>query len=303
VSAGPAGAALRLAAPAKINLVLELLGPRPDGYTEIDTIFSPLELADDVEVTLAPGAARVELDVSPSPPCPGPENLAWRAARAYLEQSGLVRTVQLRLVKRIPPGAGLGGGSSDAGAVLRGLDRLTGGAVPPAELARLAGALGADVPYFLELGVCRGRGRGEQLEPLAPLPAWPVLLVMPPVHLATAEVYRRARGRLTHRAVPPTIRRFLRHLGQRQGGLPPVGNDLEASAAELCPEIPALVRTMEGWGARAAMTGSGSAVFGLFDDEDDAERAHQAARDRWSDHWICLSRLRSEPRAAVEPRR
>lgn len=281
-----------LEAPAKINLVLELMGPRPDGYTEIQTIFQTLDLVDLVEVTRLGAGGGLRLAVSEGLGCPPEENLVWRAARSFLDRAGLGEGLAIRLEKRIPHGAGLGGGSSDAAALLRALDELFPGALPREGLSSIAAGLGADVPYFLEGGLALGTGRGDRLRPLPELPPLWLVLAREGGPLSTAEVYRKAREGLTRRDEAPNIRRFFCHLREAGDAAPPVWNDLQAAAVALRPVIGDLIEHLEGHGGQAAMTGSGSAVFAIFPDERGARMAAGDTKRRWPEAWVEVTRTR-----------
>jgi 4-diphosphocytidyl-2-C-methyl-D-erythritol kinase len=283
-----AGASVTLTAHAKINLVLELLGPREDGYTELETVYQSIELGDELTLTGAPSG--VALDDDGGVGLPPERNLAVRAARAWLEAAGSPGGVRLRLAKRVPERAGLGGGSADAAAVMAGLERLYGARVPPSRRAELAAALGADVPFFLVGGLAIGRGRGERLEPLEDLRPWHVLLVRAGPGLSTAAVFERARRSLTPRSRAPTIHRFVSYIRAGQPGLPPLHNALAPAACDLAPQIRDLVEKLEGMGAAAAMTGSGSAVFGLFPGADEAEKARARIDRDWPESWSRVTR-------------
>lgn len=283
---------LDLLAHAKINLVLDLLGPRPDGYTEIATIFQTIDLADRIRVTLAEGPAEVLLEVDGDAPSAPEENLAGRAALAYLDATGTAAQVHLRLEKRVPAGAGLGGGSSDAAAVLRALDELCGASRSAGLLAEIGSALGADVPFFLEGGLALGTGRGDILEPLPDLPSTPLVLARSEPPLSTAAVYREARAALTPRVDAPNISRFLGHLRDRRASLPPVSNGLFEAASRLAPGIGRMVDRLAASGGHAAMTGSGSVVFALFSDERAAHDAVAAVLRECPEAWVCVSRTR-----------
>ena len=206
-------------------------------------------------------------------------NLAHRAARAFLERAGGPRGAHVALAKRVPSRAGLGGGSSDAGAVLRALAELLPGAVPEPALRALAQGLGADVPFFLAPRPARVSGIGEIVAPQDGVPALPVIVVHPGISLATAEVYREfsaSGGGLTRGAPAPTLR-----------ALPPrpallgaaaweeqVRNDLEPVATRLCPMVASLRAALRAAGALAAgMSGSGPAVYGVFEDEERRDQA------------------------------
>jgi 4-diphosphocytidyl-2-C-methyl-D-erythritol kinase len=191
----------RTLAPAKLNLYLDVLGRRPDGYHDLETLFLPVGWGDDLEVSVRdePG---VELDLEGDAPA-GDENLAVRAARAWLDAvAERERGARIRLVKRVPMGAGLGGGSSDAGAVLRLLCRQAGTLRDRHRLHEVARGLGADVPFFLLDGrPAVGRGRGDELEALPVAPPLQVVLILPPFGTSTAEVFAHSARRI--RPAPP----------------------------------------------------------------------------------------------------
>jgi 4-diphosphocytidyl-2-C-methyl-D-erythritol kinase len=273
---------LRAAAPAKINFGLRIVGRRPDGYHEIESIFLPLDLADDLRLELGRDAEpRVTLAVEHEAGTPGDDvpcgdrNLAARAARAFVESAHLAAAVDIRLAKRIPAAAGLGGGSSDAGAVLRTLATAFPDALRPDAVARLALRLGADVPFFLDPRPALVTGIGERVEPLARWPALALLLVNPGVPLPTAEVYRAADvllPALTPPGAPSTLRARLEGVGSvapdRPEALAPLlENDLEPAAVRLCPPVARLRERLRKVGALAVgMSGSGPTVFGVFPD-------------------------------------
>ncbi|MDH3207399.1 MAG: 4-(cytidine 5'-diphospho)-2-C-methyl-D-erythritol kinase, partial [Gemmatimonadota bacterium] len=188
-------------APAKINLALRVGRERPDGYHDIDTLFQAIDLSDDVEVELC--GDDVTLEVEGADLGPIEQNLAFRAASRFLEEVAPGRGAAVRLLKKIPHGAGLGGGSSDAAAVLRCLTQLTGG-LPAARLRGIGAELGSDVPFFLgDSPLARGRGRGEVLESLPALPVADLVLVSPPVHVATSVAYSALSASRGDRATAP----------------------------------------------------------------------------------------------------
>ena len=295
---------LRLRAFAKINLVLDLLGPLPDGYTEIATIFQSVELADQVELEWGGSPGGVELTLGGLPIEGDPEsNLAVKAARSWFAATGsAVKTgVRIRLDKRIPPRAGLGGGSADAAAVLLGLNRLAGGALSGDELLRLGRGLGADVPFLLGGGLALGRGRGDRIEELEELPRLHVVLARAGGGLSTARVFDAARERLTTEAKAPNIQRFLEYLRGGAGGLPPVENDLLEAAVELDEDLRRLLAWFGREGVRPMMTGSGSAVFALFVDARRAARVAARIADVAEGIWVVVTRTLS--RRAVKQMR
>jgi 4-diphosphocytidyl-2-C-methyl-D-erythritol kinase len=294
---------LRAAAPAKINFGLRVVGRRSDGYHELESIFLPLDLADELQLEILPDAGpRVRLTVEPEagnsqPAVPSDDrNLAVRAARAFLERAGLTLAVEVRLTKRIPVAAGLGGGSSDAGAVLRSLAGAFPDALRPDVLAQLALGLGADVPFFLDPCPALVTGIGERVQPLAPWPELALALINPGVPLSTAEVYR-ACDALRPASTPPEVASTLRaHLegldvaaaaSNRPGALDPLlKNDLEPAARRLCPPVGRLRDELQGAGALAVgMSGSGPTVFGVFPSAGEARVALEGiapAAPSWS---------------------
>ena len=293
-------------APAKVNLFLRIGRRRPDGFHELVSLFQALDLADRLRVRVASGAG-CEVTIEVDGPDLGPErdNLAVRAARAFGDAFPLPGPVHVALEKRIPAGAGLGGGSSDAAAVLRILSRVVedlGGSVDGSELRRVAAGLGSDVPFFLEPSpLALGRGRGEVLTPLEPLPPRPVVVALPPVHVATAWAYRtlaaaRDRsGTAAAVAAPP--------LGERPAWEEVIGamaNDFESVVPAAHDEVAASLDGLRGAGARGVLlSGSGGASFGLFDEPEEAERAARDLGERLG--WPFLAtRTRAtmpEPRA------
>ena len=258
---GPVRRRARLRALAKINLDLRVLGKRPDGFHELRTVFQTISLADTIDIAFTPGrktAIEVE-DILGIP-----DNLAARAARMALEAMRVTGHVHMRIRKRIPMGAGLGGGSSDAAAVLLALPVLAGREVDLPELCGLAEQLGSDVPFFLLGGRAVGIGRGSELFPLPDETAPAALLVVPGVHVSTADAYRRLSPRLTSESQQNKIFSFQSQTW-RWGGREPACNDFEAVVFERHRSLALLKKRLIGAGASAAMmTGSGSGVFGLF---------------------------------------
>ena len=287
---------LRIRTPAKVNLGLALVGTRSDGYHLLESVFAPIAVWDEVELELRSGAGDIALVCGPplDPELPeavrevptGPENLVWRAARLFCERSGFDASIRIGLRKGIPAGAGLGGGSSDAAAVLRGLAELSGRSIDPGELARWALALGADVPFFLAPGAALVTGIGERIERLAAVPELALVLVNPGKTLATADVYRmadRLAGALTKNRSGSTMR-ALSGLTQTPRDLAPalqnlLINDLEPAARQLCPPIARIADRLDRVGAIAvSMTGSGATMLGVFRSEAEAGEAEKRLR-------------------------
>ncbi len=266
---------MKLKSFAKINLGLEVLGKRPDGYHEIRTLFQSVGLHDELEFETAPdGALEVRGD---SPSVPWDErNLVHKAAALLRRESGARAGVLVRVKKRIPAGSGLGGGSSNAAVTLLALDRLWGLGLGRARLHDLAARLGSDVAYFLEGGLCLGEGRGEKITPLDDLPRMHAVIALPAIVCLTADVYGGHRVSLTSKDKPSKISRFLQ--SREVGSLE---NRLERTVFRLYPQLKDIKRFFQNRGAALSLvTGSGSAVFGLFRSREDAERGWTEARKR-----------------------
>lgn len=268
---------VRLDAPAKINLSLHVLGRRTDGFHEIRTVFQAVDLSD--EIQLWREGRGIELETVGADLGPARTNLAYRAAESFLESFPDSRGVRIRLVKRIPAGAGLGGGSSDAAAVLRCLaaDRPTPPA--PTELMRLGAALGSDVPFFLGRSTLAGAtGRGERLRPLTPLPEAHLVLALPPAHVSTVEAYRAlGRGPLDEGDEGDGGGHAAWNDGSPGDWAQVVlglHNDFEEVVAETEDTVAQSLRALRNAGASGVlMSGSGAASFGFFPDRSSAERA------------------------------
>jgi 4-diphosphocytidyl-2-C-methyl-D-erythritol kinase len=255
---------LRIGAPAKINLFLEVTRKRADGFHELETIFQTLELHDRVEVTVDPSRDGVALWCDDASLPSDSRNLAWRAAELWQQRRPSVGRVEIQLVKRIPHGAGLGGGSSDAAAVLRALQRSSMAPLASAELADIALELGSDVPFFLLGGTAHGTGRGEVLTALPDLAAQPITLVQPPVACSTPAVFRS----LTESERGPREVRGAPWWAERRDPLAWSFNRLTAAAVRVLPEIADVLQWIQAQGAPGMMTGSGSAcvAFGEIPD-------------------------------------
>ena len=266
---------MKLESFAKINLGLEVLGRRPDGFHEIRTLFQSIDFHDTLDFEPdRRGVIRLEGD---DPAVPWDErNLVHRAALLIRERAGSGAGVRIRVTKRIPAGAGLGGGSSNAAATLLGLNRLWGLGLSLETLMDLAARLGSDVAFFLVGGLCLGEGRGERISPLPDLPRWHGVVVLPPITSLTAEVYARVRPSLTSPGKDSRISRFLQSL--EVGSLE---NRLERTVFRLYPRLKDIKRFFQSRGAALSLvSGSGSAVFGLFRNREEAERGWTEAQKR-----------------------
>jgi 4-diphosphocytidyl-2-C-methyl-D-erythritol kinase len=276
---------LELLAPGKVNFGLRILGRRPDGYHLLESLFLPIDLGDALRLSVrdVPG-----VDLALSGDCAGVpadgRNLAVRAAESFLAAAGLAHGVAIELEKRVPSPGGLGGGSSDAAAVLRCLAALLPGRVPPGRLRALALALGADVPFFLDPRPALVGGIGERIEPAAGLPSFTLLLAHPGVPLATGAVYARydeSAASLTPPEPGPSIRALLALREEPRALQSLLANDLEPAATLLCPVVAELRKEIEATGASAvSLSGSGPTVFGVFANEDAAGEARRCITRR-----------------------
>jgi 4-diphosphocytidyl-2-C-methyl-D-erythritol kinase len=263
---------------AKLNLDLRVFGRRADGYHELRTIFQTVSLKDRLTIEFEP-AKRTRIEVKSSVDIP--DNVVVRSAECVLRGLGVRARVRFTLEKRIPMGAGLGGGSSNAAAVLRALPALAGKRMGQAEVVALAASLGSDVPFFLYGGTAVGLGRGTEVYPLPDLPAHPALSVASGIHVATREAYaalgRNVTDALTSTAESPILREFQTIAWTLDGpGLDqlPLRNDFEKAVFKMHATLPALARKLRRQGARpGGMTGSGSALFGVFRTVEESQAA------------------------------
>jgi 4-diphosphocytidyl-2-C-methyl-D-erythritol kinase len=251
---------VRLRSLAKINLDLRVLNKRPDGYHNLRTIFQTVSLADTIEIAYTP-SRRLSIDLHSAIDIPG--NLIIKAAE-LLAQPG---HFDIRLTKRIPMGGGLGGGSSNAASMLLAIPVLTNKPVKLERLLDLAIQLGSDVPFFLLGGAALGLDRGTELYPLADLERYPTILITPPIHISTAEAYRKL-NRTTHHPPPTTHHPLLTSPPADW----PCTNDFEPVVFPHHPHLKLIKGKLRKLGAGLAlMSGSGSTLFGIFE--------HRAGRD------------------------
>jgi 4-diphosphocytidyl-2-C-methyl-D-erythritol kinase len=295
---------VQVQAPAKVNLWLRVGPRRASGYHDLDTLFAALELADTVTLRRAHGGTGVRLRTTFEPPLetlpdlgPPEENLVARAAAAFGQRAGMDPDLEIELTKRIPAGGGLGGGSSDGAATLRALARLFPDALEAGDIHAAAAELGSDVPFFAaDLDLARGQGRGTDLTPLPPLPPRPVLVALPGIHVPTARAYAWLAESRAHGAMPPPADLTDRSPGplswDRVGDL--AHNDFEPVLFARYPRLRAIRDTIRKHGARIALlAGSGSALFGVFDDVEGAAAADAAIRRHDPDARTALTRTRS----------
>ncbi|MDO4517095.1 MAG: 4-(cytidine 5'-diphospho)-2-C-methyl-D-erythritol kinase [Bacillota bacterium] len=279
---------LTLQAPAKINLTLDILGARPDGYHEMDMVMQSVSLCDEITLNLgSPGGIRAEAGLRFLPNDKG--NLAVAAALAFRKATGQTwQDLHIGIRKNIPVCAGTAGGSSDAAAVLRGLNDLTGARLSREALAEIGQEVGSDVPYCVLGGTALARGRGECLTPLPPLPPCHIILCKPAFSISTPTLFRawdRKKGRLH-----PDTKGMLTAL--EKGDLVGVGRRMfNVFEGVLNPhqhrEIEAIKNALLQAGALGtAMSGSGPTVLGLFAREDLAREAFQQLRENYTEVFL-----------------
>lgn len=259
---------ITLLSPAKVNLTLEVLGRRPDGYHEIRSLMQPVDLFDEVTVTTTDGEG-IELSSSGIEIPEGEDNLAWKAADVYLRECGLDTGVSISIKKKIPPGSGLGGGSSNAAAVLIGLNRLTD-ALPEEKLFGLSPLLGADVAFFLRSVASVAEGIGERITVIKDFPLFFYVILCPNLHVSTVDVYTKW-DELNAGNPPKKVLSEVDELIERFKGASgdfPLRNDLEEAAFELYPQIKSFKQILSSLDVKnVLMSGSGSAAYAVFRDE------------------------------------
>ena len=279
---------LTVSAPAKINLTLDILGRRPDGFHDMEMLMQSVSLCDDVQLRLGdPGGIRVQSDVSFLPS--GPENLAVAAALAFRDAAGQAwEDLSIVIQKKIPVCAGTAGGSSDAAAVLRGLNTLTEAGLSRDALAQIGASVGSDVPYCVLGGTALAQGRGEVLTPLPALPACSIVLCKPRFAISTPALFK-AWDKQKRRLRPDTAGALE---ALRQGDLVELGRRMFNVFEGVLPpserrEIDQIKNTLIQMGASgASMSGSGPTVLGLFRDEAEARQAVQHLKETYREVFL-----------------
>lgn len=268
------GDRFHVSAPAKVNLHLEVLGQRDDGYHEVETLMVAISLYDQLDLCEQEAGTVVRCS---DPAIREDENLVGRAIGLVREESGCSRGIEVKLTKRIPIGAGLGGGSSDAAATLWGLNRIWKLGWSKGQLARLGARLGSDVPFFLDGPAAVCRGRGEEVTPCPVGVPLHMVLVYPNELLSTASVYRQVR--VPPRAVPLLPIQTALENGQISEVGQRLHNRLQGAAARLSRAVARLARHSRSWDCLgASMTGSGSAFFSLCSSTRRAQELADALR-------------------------
>ena len=279
---------MEISASAKINLTLDILRKREDGYHDLQMVMQSVSLADELTVTPARGGAGTavaDLHFLPT----GGKNLAQIAAAAFRAATGLGGQVDVSIQKRIPVCAGLAGGSADAAAVLRAMNRLTGAELSPLELSKIGERVGSDVPFCVLGGTALAEGRGERLTPLPLLPPCHIVICKPPFSISTPQLFGRVNVRKIVRR--PDTQGVLAALkaGDLAGVARRMYNVFE-DVVERRPaaEIAAIKAALIDRGALgASMSGSGPSVFGLFERSDAAQDAFSLLRESFRDVFVC----------------
>lgn len=260
-----------ITAPSKVNTLLRVIGKRPDGFHDLEMVMVPLTLADEITIEEIQKGIEFQLDGEGDAGMSGEKNLAFRAAALMREAAGVSIGVSIRLKKKIPIAAGLGGGSSDAAAVLKGLNLLWNLGWSPDRLAGLGVGLGADVPFFCHEGAAYVEGIGDRVSPCSDFPDMSFILVNPGFSVPTPWVYEQYDLELTPKYSDARVRPHFRVFSDVCASL---HNDLEAVTSKAFPEIREIRKTLLDFGAAGAMmSGSGPTVFGIFEGAADRDRA------------------------------
>ena len=279
---------MELSANAKINLTLDILRKREDGYHEMQMVMQAVTLADTLTVAPARGSegqAVSDLHFLPT----GDKNLAQMAAAAFRRATGLGGEVDVSIQKRVPVCAGLAGGSADAAAVLTAMNALTGAGLTPLELAKIGEAVGSDVPFCVLGGTALAEGRGELLTPLPPLPPCHIALCKPPFSISTPQLFGRVNVRKIVRRPDTAGVMAALEAGDLAGVARRLYNVFEdVLEPRRLAEINEIKSILIDCGALgASMSGSGPSVFGLFADSDRAQEACGRLRNSYRDVFLC----------------
>lgn len=262
-----------------MNFGLKIIGQREDGYHLIDTVIAPVSLYDEIDIRQSSDRFSISVVCRHRDIPGGRGNIAYRAAELFMAVHGIRSGVRITIKKQIPVGAGLGGGSTDAAATLIGLRRLFGVPASDEDLLRLAVSLGADVPFFIKGCPARAQGIGERLKPILDFPPYPLVILYPGIAVSTAWVYRQFGGdlKLTKQTANTSMTPHLKNIG-KLGKL--LANDLERVTLAKYPRIGSLkARLLQQGAAAALMSGSGSAVFGVFGSTRKARQALRGLRE------------------------
>lgn len=277
---------MKMQANAKINLVLDVGERRPDGYHDVSMIMQEISLCDDIEITLR-SDGKIHLVCSAPQLCDEKDNIAYKAALLFFKTTGKDYGCDITLTKRIPVCAGLGGGSSDAAAVIKGLNLLCNTTLTIEEMCTLGKALGADVPFFINGGTALAEGIGEILTPITGIrPKW-LAVIKPDINISTPEAYRLLDANPGHHPDTALCAKCI-SLGNMAELYRNAGNSFEYFTSEKHPEINEIKKHLTSYGAEfAMMSGSGPSVFGIFDDDKKAAFALRNYKGSFSGGGIC----------------
>lgn len=280
--------------PCKVNLLLNVLGRRADGFHELETVMHPVNLCDDLEFTVVEEGVHLTCD-NPSLPT-DQRNLVHRAAAAFLQASHLKAGVRIHLEKRIPLAAGLGGGSGNAAVALLGLNELFGHPIPSEQLGQIASELGSDIPFFLQTKPALATGRGEKIQPLeffSALEGMAFLLIYPGFGIATAWAYQQlARFPAALNGCPGRVQKLITALqaGALSSAAPELYNALEAPALEKFPVLAIYQTFLRAHGAVATlMSGSGSTTFAIAESKSAARRLEEEFKAHFGPCWTAVA--------------
>ncbi len=269
---------INVKAPAKVNTLLRVIRKRPDGYHDLQMVMVPLSLCDEIRLAMQPSNIDLTVNGNADKDMAGEKNLAYRAAKILSEESGKRLGVHIELIKRIPVSAGLGGGSSDAAAVLRGLNELWELNLCSDELARLGKTLGADVPFFCYHGPAFVEGIGDRVEVYDSFPNLSFLLVNPGFSVSTPWIYKQWDLQLTLSNSGARVRPLFQVFSDVIASL---HNDLERVTIPAHPEIASIKAALKDAGAEGVlMSGSGPTVFGVFADKNSRDAAREHIDDK-----------------------
>jgi 4-diphosphocytidyl-2-C-methyl-D-erythritol kinase len=273
----PNQAGIEILAPAKLNLLLKITRQRTDGYHELVSLVVPVDLYDRLTISKLEKGLEVYWRGREQPK--GKNNLVNRAAASFFEKTGIRKGATITVMKKIPVASGLGGGSSDAAATLKGLNQLWGNPLSSGDIEELALPLGADVPFFLLQRPCIARGIGEILQPIKDFPLFWYVIVSPNLAVSTAWAYKRVRLKLTNK----DIQGNMKSLEKAISSIPDIlSNDLESVTLGKYPFLCSIKASLIKLGAIGAlMTGSGPSLFGLFDSAQKAREAGRTLARQW----------------------
>ncbi len=284
---------LEIEAPAKVNLTLKVLGKRTDGYHELESVMQQISLRDKIRLEIGGQGIRVASNSQLIPD--NEENLAYQAAQLLYTKFSIKAGLQIFIEKNIPVGAGLAGGSTDAAAVMIGINELFNLGLKREELLELGLAIGSDVPFCLLGGTAMARGRGEILTALGKGPRLDMLLVKPDYQLSTAAVYRDFRlEKVIH---SPNNTAFIEawHKYDMIGIVGQMINDLETVSLNMCPEIEIIKTKLDALGAtNTLMSGSGPSVIGVFASQAESQQAWELIKDQYREAYLVSSYNRGD---------